>query len=303
MKGKGWWVALPVVLVLAIFISWYSVLRHDAKPVDVSYNSYPLLNDSVACDSISDSIYCFMQRADRIEKDVEKLRDNYQSEVDLMIDKANGWLAFWIGVLALVIGLMSIWQIYRQYKSEKEFEHLEDELKGKIDNKYNDAENKINKAIENFEKKIEDFDEQLFKTRQTLRASKLSSLMMCLSSFPDPQMTSDSADKKHQMSVVLKHVSVTFRDYVEAFLKEEGTKAYDNQNTYLVLTVVKLAVVRTHGIYSDIHQNIKIQKLLDYIEKTNQMILKGEIGDQLPERIRKIDIDLRDLLTVVSIEH
>lgn len=303
MKGKEWWVALPVVLVLAIFFSWYFDLRHDAKPVDVSYNSYLLLNDSVACDSIADSVFCFMQRADRIEKDVEKLRDKYQSEVDLMIDKANGWLAFWIGVLALVIGLMSIWQIYRQYKSEKEFDHLEGELKGEIDNKYNDAENKINKAIENFKKKIEDFDEQLFKTRQTLRASKLSSLMMCLSSFPDPQMTSDTADKKYQMSVVLKHVSVTFREYVEAYLKEEGTKAYDNQNTYLVLTVVKLAVVRTHGIYSDIHQNIKIQKLLDYIEETNQKILKGEISDQLPERICKIDIDLRDLLTVVSIEH
>lgn len=300
MKGKGWLVAAPVILVLAIFISWYSVLRQDVKPVDVSYNSYLLLNDSIACDSIADSVYCFMQRADRIEKDMENLRDKYQSEVDLMIDKANGWLAFWIGVLALVIGLMSIWQIYRQYKSEKEFEHLEGKVNDKIDNKYKDAEKKINEAIENFEKKIEEFDEQLFKTKQTLRASKLSSLMMCLSSFPDPQMTSDTADKKHQMSVVLKHVSATFCEYVEAFLKEKDTKAYNKENTYLVLTVVKLAVVRTHGIYSDIHQNIKIQKLLDYIEKTNQMILKGEIGDQLSERIRKIDIDLRDLLSVVE---
>lgn len=301
MKGKGWLVAAPVIIVLAIFISWYCILRHDTKPVVNNYNSYLQLNDSVARDSMADSVFCFMQRVDSIEKDVKTLREKYQSEVDLMIDKANGWLAFWIGVLALVIGLMSIWQIYRQNKSEKDFQRLEGEVNGKIEEKYKGAENQINKAISNFEQKIVGFDKQLFYAQQTLRASKLSSLMMCLSSFPDPQMASDTADKKHQMYVVLKHVSATFREYVDSFCKEEDTKAYEIENTYLVLTVVKLAVVRTHGIYSDIHQNILIQKLLDLIGETNREILNGEIGDKLPQKIRKIDFDLRNLLRVVEL--
>lgn len=301
MKEKTWFIFVIAILVIGIFISWFCFLRYETKPADISYNSYLLLKDSVACDSIADSVFCFMQRADRIENEVEKLRDKYQSEVDLMIDKANGWLAFWIGVLAIVIGLMSLWQMYRQINTEKDFQHLKDDVIEKIDDKYDDVENQINEAIKKFGENIGEFNNQLLNTQQMLRASKLSSLMMCLSSFPDPQMVSDTADKKHQMYVVLKHVSATFREYVEALCDQIGNKAFDIENAYLVLTVVKLAVVRTHGIYSDIHQNIKIQKLLDYIEETNQKILKGEISDQLPERISKIDIDLRDLLTVVAV--
>lgn len=294
-----------IVCILSIFFSWFFILRHEVRPVDVQHNTYLLLNESVVADSVANSIYDFKIRVDCIEKQIEAVRDKYQNEVDLMIDKANGWMAFWIGVLALVIGLMSIWNIYRQNKNEAEFNRLEKEVKDKIDDKYEEFENRINGTVKDktdeLDGKIDDFEKRLKESEQTLRASRLSSLMMCLSSFPDPQMADNSSDKKRQMCKVLKHVSSTYHDYVVELCKDIETHTYNTDNIYLVLTVVKLAIVRTHGIYSDIHQNIKIQRLHDYIADTNKMILEGVMGDQLPVRIKEIDTELADLLRVIEL--
>ena len=132
MKDKCWFVCIPVIVVLAIFITWFFYLFNDRKAINIEYKTCVISQDSTRNYVVADTVYDFMKRADRMEKEIHRLRQNYQSEVNLMVDKANGWLAFWIGVLALVIGLMSIWQIIRQNKSEKEFHRLEENLNKKM---------------------------------------------------------------------------------------------------------------------------------------------------------------------------
>ena len=297
-----------IIIVLSIFVSWFFYLNDKTKPKEIYCSSFLILNDSTAIDSIADTVYSFMIRANRMEEEISNLKDKYQSEVDLMVDKANGWLAFWIGVLALVIGLMSIWQIYRQNKNENEFQHFKQETKDSITEKLNvekdKLQNEIKTALQNefqsMKQTIDDINQQIQDLQRTLRASKLSSLMMCLSNLPDPQMTSDSTDKRRQMYFILKNIAETFHEYVESLNQDNLLKLEEKERASLVLTVVKLAVVRTHGIYSDIHQNIRIQQLLDIISNTTSEILDGRTTNQLYDQIKEIDLKLNNLLSIID---
>lgn len=283
-----------------IFLSWFFYLRHNSNVKEIQCASYLILNDSTVLDSISNTMYSLMIRADRIEEDINSLQNKYQSEVNLMVDKANGWLAFWIGVITLVIGLMSIWQIYRQNKNESDFRRLEQDTKRNIDVKYSDEKARLNREMNGMHERIKVLGNQIDDLQQTLRASKLSSLMICLSSLPDPQMTSGSADKRHQMCVVLKNISKTFNEYVASMNQKTMSTVDEKEKAYLVLTIVKLAVVRTHGIFSDIHQNILIQHLLDNISNTNSEILDGKSSKKLLEQIKKIESELHSLLSILD---
>lgn len=292
------WVGISIVLL--IFLSWFFYLNNKTRPVEVKCSSFLILNDSTDIDSIADTVYSFMIRANRMEEEISNLKDKYQSEVDLMVDKANGWLAFWIGILTLLMGLMSIWQIYRQNKNEKEFRRLELYIKSELGKEKRGIKNTINEQLKELNDRIENTRQKIEKAQQTLRASKLSSLMMCLSSLPDPQMTSESADKRRQMYTVLKNISNTFHEYTDSLSQEIAFRPEERERAYLVLTVVKLAIVRTHGIYSDIHQNIRIQQLLDIISNTTSEILDGRTTDQLYKQIKEIDLKLSNLLSIID---
>lgn len=307
-------ICIVIIIVLSIFISWFFYLNDKTKPREMQCSSFLIINDSLALDSIADT-YSFMIRANRMEEEISTLKDKYQSEVDLMVDKANGWLAFWIGILTLLMGLMSIWQIYRQNKNENEFHRLEQDIKDELGKEILEIENTIDEQVNVFNEKIkkaideqvkglkdriENMQQEIEKAQQTLRASKLSSLMMCLSSLPDPQMTSESADKRRQMYTVLKNISNTFHEYTDSLGQEIAFRPEERERAYLVLTVVKLAIVRTHGIYSDIHQNIRIQQLLDIISNTTSEILDGRTTNQLTKQIKEIDLKLSNLLSIID---
>lgn len=114
---------------------------------------------------------------------------------------------------------------------------------------------------------------------------------MCLSSFPDPQMTADTEDKKKQIFKLMKNVLATYDEYIKSVELQEEHKV-DMEAVFMVLTNLKLAIVRTHGAYSDLHQNIRFSKIIRQITEINNDILNGKpICDIIP-RLN----DTKDLL-------
>lgn len=303
------------VLVLAIFISWYLIMR--AKPV---YHYHTGTTEIVVLDSIKDdsltkvsidSIYISMKRLDEIEGRLDKLSNSYLTEVDLAVDKSNGWLAFWIGVITLVIGLSSFWQVYRQYKNDKEFQVLKDQndkdiremkriTKSDIERYLKDAQRTLDEQknkIEGIEKQTKDNLEYL---KKTFRETKISSLMMCLSSFPDPQMTADTEDKKKQIYKLMKNILATYIDYIENVELQEKADNIDMEAVFMVLTNLKLAIVRTHGAYSDLHQNIRFSQIIRHISEINNDILNGVPICNLTTRLRETLSLLRGLVDIIE---
>ena len=146
-------------------------------------------------------------------------------------------------------------------------------------------------------KKTEDNLEYL---KKTFRETKISSLMMCLSSFPDPQMTADTEDKKKQIFKLMKNVLATYVEYIENIKLQEKKGKVDLEAVFMVLTNLKLAVVRTHGTYSDIHQNIRFYNIIRRITDVNNNILNGEPICNLTYQLDEIASLLRGLVYIID---
>ena len=175
MKGIKLFLFVVMGLVLGIFISWFLCLN--CKPVQTTNNNSTkiVLPDSACVSTVLDSLSFVVDRMDGLEKEVNDIRCNYQMEVDLAIDKANGWLAFWIGVLALVIGLMSIWQMYRQNKSEEKFQVLEKNLNSKANVAYKDIRKKADGEIKRIEDELAGVGNGIDAVRHKLKESQMGS--------------------------------------------------------------------------------------------------------------------------------
>lgn len=303
------------ILILAVFVSWYLIMM--ASPVYHYHTGSTeiIVLDSIKEDSLTnanlDSIYRSLKRLDEIESRLDKLSNSYLTEVDLAIDKSNGWLAFWIGIIALVIGLSSFWQMYRQYKNDKDFQALKDNInndfqalkKDTNDNimkNIHDSNNKFGeqkKRINEIKKNTEDYLDSL---RKTFRETKISSLMMCLSSFPDPQMTADSEDKKKQIFKLMKNILTTYVEYIENVESQEKAGKVDLEAVFMVLTNLKLAIVRSHGAYSEIHQNIRFSQIIQYITEINNDIIIGNPIGNLTSRLKNIASLIRGLVDIIE---
>ena len=303
------------ILVLAIFVSWYLIMR--AKPVYHYHTGATeiIVIDSIKEDSLTkaniDSIYISLKRLDEIEGRLDKLSNSYLMEVDMAVDKSNGWLAFWIGVITLVIGLSSFWQVYRQYKNDKEFQILKDknykdikDLNGITKKDIGRFINDAYKILEEQKSKIKGIEmetkDNLEYLKKTFHETKISSLMMCLSSFPDPQMTADSEDKKKQIYKLMKNILATYVKYIENVELQEKAGNVDTEAIFMVLTNLKLSIVRTHGAYSDLHQNIRFYQIINNITRINNDILNGEPICKLTTRLKRLASLLRGLVDIIE---
>lgn len=292
------------ILVVGVFVSWYLILQ--ARPI---YNYHKNTTSLVAVDSIRtdsltgvyiDSVYKYLSHLDVIEERVDSLSNNYLSEVDLAVDKSNGWLAFWIGVITIVIGLSSFWQVYRQNQSDKDFFRLKKENEKDFHNFTINAKKEINARKKEIEEINNEINTELDNLRKTFRETKISSLMMCLSSFPDPQMTADTEDKKKQIFILMKNILSTYIEYIKNIESQEKDNQIDFEGVFMVLTNLKLAVVRTHGAYSDIHQNIRFSQIIKEITMINDDILNGEPITDLSSRLKNIASMLRGLIRLIE---
>lgn len=303
------------ILIIAVFVSWYLIIM--ASPVYHYHTGTTeiIVIDSIREDSLTkaslDSIYLSLRRLDEIEGRLDKLSNSYLTEVNLAIDKTNGWLAFWIGIITLIIGLSSFWQVYRQHKNDKEFQALKNDIdkdfqalkdstNNYIERNIHNNKNKFDKqkrGINEIKKKTEDNLEYL---KKTFRETKISSLMMCLSCFPDPQMTADTEDKRKQIFKLMKNVLATYVEYIENIKLQEKTGMVDLDAVFMVLTNLKLAVVRTHGAYSDIHQNIRFYNIIRRITDVNNNILNGEPICDLTHQLDEIAFLLRGLVDIID---
>lgn len=279
-------------IVIGVFICWFIFLKSQVRPVNMNCVSYLVCEDNVTGAISVDSVVDYMERLDSMESEVVHIQSDFQKEVDLMIDKANGWLAFWIGILTLVIGIMSIWQIFRQNRNDKDFRELKHETARNLKNEFDKYKNNSDNQLKKLEDKIAEYQHALCET-------KLSSFMICLGGIPDPQMTDNSAEKKRQIRVFVDHIYTTFHEYVNWICKQNEGNTLDEENVFLVLTVLKLAIVRIHGIYSDIHQNIRIQHLLDEISNFNNNILDKRASGTLKNKVEEIDLKLHELVQVL----
>lgn len=285
-------VIIVAIVVVAVYASFHWIVGGDIRPNHYTYQHH-LRMDSVQIKKLNDTLYLhqMMDRADSICNATKAISDRYQDDVNLMIYKATQWFTIWLGIMAIVVGGITVNQYYNHRRVDAE----KKELQEKLDEYTKETSTKVKERIDGYQsivnqhvvaqvnskmgeintmrKEIGELNETL---KNTYRDIKISSLVTCISTFPDPSMFTSKPEKKEYLRYYLRNLHDEFKDFVSKF--KEGEQAFgDVSRLAVVLTSVKYVLVRSRSIFPGYHQNITYNQLCKTIDKPLKNIVNGEV--------------------------
>lgn len=279
MKDNLTKICCAVLFVVILMIgglawTWKTYLSPEVYESPRIYNHYVMGLDSLSAEvkmtSDSVSLEHYLAYIDSVNKVVIQRSDNYISDVDLMIAKSSAWVGIWIGIFAVVLTVPTVIQLVLAYRNEN-----------RVDTMLKDGKQDL-KSIENNVKLLEN------NLKCSIKEHRISSIMMCLSSIPDPLLT-PSPDKKRQfVNHYILFLAEEFDDYIsytkESFELEKVTKnaAEDvkKSNMLMVIMMMKMSLIRSQCVFSDITHNIQYRVIQDELDKAYQEVDSGELWNE-----------------------
>ena len=264
--------------------SVFIILIHDSDSVmdkkmvkvcNTSWSTDSLRLDSIIKrnENISRSITNNTHKVDSLSTIVDKINGQYASVIDMLIDKFNTWVGFWLALLSLILLIVSVWQYLKIDKYKERINKLEEDSK--------EATEKIQIQMANLQKQAKIYlDAQISIHQYSTLENRMTSLLLCMSSVPDPQVFSDSEERKEQVNYYLGLVSGLLIKYFKLIEQEsechklpEGTVAC----IPMVLLNLRLSLLRIQGMFRDPGIYIAFVKLINQIEKNEASIRRTQL--------------------------
>lgn len=262
----------------------FIILIHDSDSVmdkkmvkvcNTSWSTDSLRLDSIIKrnENISRSITNNTHKVDSLSTIVDKINGQYASVIDMLIDKFNTWVGFWLALLSLILLIVSVWQYLKIDKYKERINKLEEDSK--------EATEKIQIQMANLQKQAKIYlDTQISIHQYSTLENRMTSLLLCMSSVPDPQVFSDSEERKEQVNYYLGLVSGLLIKYFKLIEQEsechklpEGTVAC----IPMVLLNLRLSLLRIQGMFRDPGIYIAFVKLINQIEKNEASIRRTQL--------------------------
>lgn len=264
--------------------SVFIILIHDSDSVmdkkmvkvcNTSWSTDCLRLDSIIKrnENISRSITNNTHKVDSLSTIVDKINGQYVSVIDMLIDKFNTWVGFWLALLSLILLIVSVWQYLKIDKYKERINKLEEDSK--------EATEEIQIQMANLQKQAKVYlDTQISIHQYSTLENRMTSLLLCMSSVPDPQVFSDSEERKEQVNYYLGLVSGLLIKYFKLIEQEsechelpEGTVAC----IPMVLLNLRLSLIRIQGMFRDPGIYIAFVKLINQIEKNEASIRRTQL--------------------------
>lgn len=264
--------------------SVFIILIHDSDSVmdkkmvkvcNTSWSTDSLRLDSIIKrnENISRSITNNTHKVDSLSTIVDKINGQYASVIDMLIDKFNTWVGFWLALLSLILLIVSVWQYLKIDKYKERINKLEEDSK--------EATEEIQIQMANLQKQAKVYlDSQISIHQYSTLENRMTSLLLCMSSVPDPQVFSDSEERKEQVNYYLGLVSGLLIKYFKLIEQEsechklpEGTVAC----IPMVLLNLRLSLLRIQGMFRDPGIYIAFVKLINQIEKNEASIRRTQL--------------------------
>ena len=298
-----------VAFYLVVVGTFHFIVGGDLRPNHFTYQHY-LKMDSVQMLALTDTLYLhqMMDKADSIANVTETISSRYQDDVNLMIYKATQWFTIWLGVMAIVAGGMAINQFYNHRKAADDKKELVDRFEeykktttDDVDKRMTEYQGIVKEYVETLVKaktsEISIVNEKLAHLnkdlKDTYRDIKISSLVTCISTFPDPSMFTSKPEKKEYLRYYLSNLYAEFKDFVLKY-KEAETTRNEYSRLAVVLTSIKYVIVRSISIFPGYHQNITYNQLCKAIDKPLKNIVNGDVKEE------ELDRDLTNIMERMS---
>lgn len=318
---------IPVLFLVGILIA--TVTTYNKLLEAVNYKPYSLdssfvskeyiVNDihNTKIKKLTDELNTYTYRVDSINSIVKKLDSQYVSTIDMMIDKLNTWIGLWMGILTLVLGLVSVWQYFKINKYEERITKLEtmynrslkelNEKETKLDMKYSQNKEKMHNDLSKYIRQMsEDLQKRSKEHRYSTLENRITSLLLCLSSIPDPQLLYSSSDRKSQLAFYMRLMSKYFAKYICLIKKEYHKNEMPEDiamHLPMMLLNLRLALIRIHGISTDFELHVFFFNITKKIKNVEDFVRdKAMINDEIIKNIENIYGDFNELINMIEIK-
>lgn len=210
----------------------------------------------------------YTQRLDSLSDVVGNIRDQYQMDISIGIDRLNGWLGFWLAILALVLLLAGIWQYLQVKRHDQEWENVKNE-NALLTKELVQKKNELEEVISDIKKEAQDIKGKV-KLENTLF-----NLIRTMSAFNDPMMLLSDDKRKSIMLSYLRKSKTLLGRYRDTFADD----VFSDDDSFiiaLILTNFHINICRCQMMFDSPRATLKIQEFLKFTDEFENSIRSGK---------------------------
>lgn len=250
---KGTVILLLLLLSVAACVFFWSAITPVEQNIKWIHSEVKPSTEISQQDSVKFASYT--RRLDSMENELGMIRDQYQTDINIGIDRLNSWVGFWLAILAVVLLIAGVWQYMQVKKHDDDWKKLSDDYDSKI------------KQIEKLKTAVE---EERTALKDKLRIeTTLFNLLRTMAALHDPLMLPRDDERKQRIIEYLtkaQELLIQYRDLKHNESDENLCEKEDIMILGLIFTNFRLNICRCLALFTSPSVSIKAQSFLNYVE-------------------------------------
>lgn len=219
-----------------------------------------------------DSLKCLLQKSKK-EEYAEGINDVRQ-ETNNIINKINGWLSFWLAILALIGGVLPVIIGWKQEQDNtKKFEDLKNDfantkkiIKDDIKEKLDEISNFKDELCKLRDKIEDEYDKQLNRNKIHETHINITNIISSFIAAKDNKLLADSYERDYLRVSLLNELSNEFNKITECMFKDE----YLSESKIILKTIL----IQFYSLYASLRVTLlKAYKVKELEETLNKIKL------------------------------
>lgn len=260
---KGTVILLLLLLSVAACVFFWSAITPVEQNIKWIHSEVKPSTEISQQDSVKFASYT--RRLDSMENELGMIRDQYQTDINIGIDRLNSWVGFWLAILAVVLLMAGVWQYMQVKKHDDDWKNLSDDYDSKIDN------------IKKLKTEVE---EERTALKDKLRIeTTLFNLLRTMAALHDPLMLPRDDERKQRIIEYLAKAQELLIQYRSLKQKENDKnlcKEEDSLILCLIFTNFRLNICRCVALFTSPSVSIKAKCFLDYVENEENRLSTRE---------------------------
>lgn len=260
---KGTVILLLLLLSVAACVFFWSAITPVEQNIKWIHSEVKPSTEISQQDSVKFASYT--RRLDSMENELGMIRDQYQTDINIGIDRLNSWVGFWLAILAVVLLMAGVLQYMQVKKHDDDWKNLSDDYDSKIDN------------IKKLKTEVE---EERTALKDKLRIeTTLFNLLRTMAALHDPLMLPRDDERKQRIIEYLAKAQELLIQYRSLKQKESDKnlcKEEDSLILCLIFTNFRLNICRCVALFTSPSVSIKAKCFLDYVENEENRLSTRE---------------------------
>lgn len=241
--------------------------------------------------------------ADSKEYILEKSIDDARQETNNIINKVNGWISFWIAMLAFVGGLIpALIAVKNAEEGEKKLGQYKEDLQLLFDKQVKLIKDECFKDVSAW--KVEEKELRQLQRKLTLEneKNKIISVVNTLITSVTPSIIKCHPNRKEVVRIFLGELRKNYSSFIDSLRNNLSTDSIIDytDEAIMVLIHVEVGLIKARTVYTDCSINREFETLLPQIKNTIERITTNRLSaDELMKELNNVYAYFPALMRVI----